>query len=67
MRARLASGPSENTQSGMELHQTFYFFDLGDRKLVATCTRLANCDKEVEALCDASLRTVRLEADWGSP
>lgn len=58
---------TENMQSGMALSQIFYFFDLGTKKLVVTCTRLAESSEEVDAACDASVRTFRFEGDESSP
>lgn len=54
---------TENVQSSLALHQIFYFFDLGSKKLVITCTRLSESGEEVDAVCDASVRTFRIEAD----
>lgn len=54
---------TENVQSGLALHQVFYFFDLGAKKLVITCSRLAGSGEEVDVMCDASVRTLRVEAD----
>jgi hypothetical protein len=58
---------TQNVQTGLELNQIFYFFDLGTKKLVVTCTRLAESSEEVDAACDASVRTFRFEGDESSP
>lgn len=58
---------TENVQSGLALHQIFYFFDLGAKNLVVTCTRLAESGDEVDAACDASVRTFRFEGGDSAP
>jgi hypothetical protein len=52
----------ESVQARLTLHQTIYLFDGGDFKFIAICSRLADRYKDVDALCDASLKTFRLEA-----
>jgi hypothetical protein len=52
----------ESVQNRLTLHQTIYLFDGGDFKIIAICSRLADRHKDVDALCDASLKTFRLEA-----
>lgn len=54
---------TEIAQGGLELRQIFYFFDLGGKKLVVTCTRLADSMEEVDAACDESVRTFRFEGE----
>jgi hypothetical protein len=58
---------TENMQRGLALHQIFYFFDLGAKKLVVTCTRLAESGEDVDAACDASVRTFRFEVAESAP
>ncbi len=58
---------TENVQRGLALHQIFYFFDLGAKKLVVTCTRRAESGEDVDAACDASVRTFRFEVDESAP
>jgi hypothetical protein len=52
----------EHTQNKLTVHQTIYLFDGGTVKFTVICTRRADRYKDVDALCDASLKTFRLEA-----
>jgi hypothetical protein len=54
---------TENVQYGRELRQTFYIFDAGAKKLVITCTRLAGGQDALEAVCDQTAKTFRLESE----
>jgi hypothetical protein len=54
---------AENVQSGRVLHQRFYLFDTGTKKLVVTCTRLAGTDAELDAACEGSVKTLRFESE----
>lgn len=51
----------ETVQQGISVHQTLYFLEGGDRYFVATCSRTIVGFEEVDALCDASVQTFRLE------
>jgi hypothetical protein len=47
---------------GKVLRQTFYFFDLAPgRKLVATCSALADGGEKLDPVFEASLKTFRVE------
>lgn len=52
---------TQSTQHNLKLQQTFYFFDLGAKKLVATYTRLVNKGIENDVLCDVSMKTFYFE------
>jgi hypothetical protein len=39
------------------LHQVFYFFDAGNKKLVATCSCLAEEASASDPVCDAAMKT----------
>ena len=54
---------TENVQSGRALRQTFYIFDAGAKKLVVTCTRLAETGEELDAMCAESVKTLRIEPE----
>lgn len=54
---------AENVQSGSVLRQRFYLFDAGKTKFVVTCTRLAGAAAELDAACDASVKTFRFEEE----
>jgi hypothetical protein len=54
---------TENVQSGRALHQTYYLFDAGAKKLVITCTRLAGAGEEMDAACEAGVKTLRIESE----
>jgi hypothetical protein len=43
--------------SGKRLRQAFYFYNAGNKKLIATCTRLAETGSAQDAVCDASMKT----------
>jgi hypothetical protein len=43
--------------SKKRLRQVFYFYDAGDKKLVATCTGLAETASAQDLVCDASMKT----------
>jgi hypothetical protein len=49
----------ENTQKGMVVRQTLYFFESGDAKLVITYTRLKSAGSEYDAQVDEAMKTVR--------
>lgn len=51
----------ENTQNDRDLRQTLYFFDGPAQKYVMTCTRLADGQTEVDALCDRAAQSFLLE------
>jgi hypothetical protein len=51
----------ENTQNERDLRQMIYFFDGPAQKYVMTCTRLADAQTEVDALCDRAAQTFLLE------
>lgn len=51
----------ENNQNDRDLRQTLYFFDGPAQKYVMTCTRLADAQAEVDALCDRAAQTFLLE------
>ena len=52
---------TENTQNEKRLHQTFYFFDGGNKKFVITYTRLPDTGEEYDILIDQSVKTFRIE------
>jgi hypothetical protein len=54
---------AENVQGGRALRQTFYLFDGGTKKVVVTCTRLIEAAAELDAACDASVKTFRFETE----
>ena len=54
---------AENVQSGRLLRQTFYLFDGGAKKVVVTCTRLAETAAELDVACDASVGLFRFETE----
>jgi hypothetical protein len=54
---------AENVQVGRVLRQRFYLFDGGAKKLVVTCTRLADAAEELDAACEGSLKTFRFESE----
>jgi len=43
--------------SGKRLHQVYYLYDAGDKKLVATCSGLAEEARTSDMVCDAALTT----------
>lgn len=43
--------------SKKRLRQVFYFYDAGDKKLVATCTGLPETASAQDLVCDASMKT----------
>lgn len=47
---------------GTKLRQTQYLFDGGSRKIVVTCSRLADKQQAVDAACDESMKTFRIES-----
>ena len=54
---------TENVQGGRTLRQTYYFFERGPTKFVLTCTQLAGAGDNLDATCDASAQTFRLEPE----
>jgi hypothetical protein len=53
---------TQSEHNGKALRQSFYFFDVAPgRKLVATCTALADGGDKLDAVFEASLKTFRLE------
>lgn len=52
---------TESMQQGTRLRQTFYFFDAGSKKFVLTCSRLPSGQEAVDAACDESMETFRVE------
>jgi len=54
---------AEDVQVGRVLRQRFYLFDAGAKKLVVTCTRLADAAEELDAACEGSLKTFRFESE----
>lgn len=53
----------ENVQGGRAMHQVFHIFDVGATKLVVTCTRLAGPAQELDAMCEGSVKTLRIESE----
>jgi hypothetical protein len=52
----------ENKQDGKALRQSFYFFELAaGKKLIATCTVLADGGEKHDAAFEACLKTFRVE------
>lgn len=51
----------ENDFLDLLVLQRLYFFDTGEIKILATCTRLLETSEEIDALCDESMLTFRLE------
>lgn len=51
----------EDEQQGRALRQTFYFFDGGRRKYVATCSTLADGADALDATFEASMKTFRVD------
>jgi hypothetical protein len=47
----------DDPQVKKTLRQTYYFFDAGNKKLVAACTRLAGNGDSVDSLFDAAMKT----------
>ncbi len=45
------------------MHQMLYLFDAGAKKLVVTCTRLADAGEELDAVCEGSVKTLRFESE----
>lgn len=50
-------------ESGQLVRFIQFLFDAGNRKLVATCSTLAEGAAPVEALCDEAMRSFRLEGE----
>lgn len=53
---------AENVQQGDRLRQTYYLFAAGGTKFLATCSRLADGQEEVDAACDESMKTFQAES-----
>lgn len=47
--------------TGYRLHASWYFFDAGDKKLTATCTRLAGQSPDLDATLDQAMKSFRVE------
>lgn len=53
---------TDNSLFGRQLRQTFYLFESGQTKYVATCTRLIGSKQAaVDTQCEESMRTFRIE------
>lgn len=52
---------SDSEHSGYHLRQSFYFFDRGDTKYVATCSTLAEGGEKLDKIFERAMKSFRLE------
>jgi hypothetical protein len=48
----------DDDQTKKRLRQIFYFFDAGDKKLIATCSSLAEDGAALDKVFDAAMKTL---------